>query len=40
MILFDALGHDCGPRNLKPDILAFLGNPSLAQNGQFGVFCY
>ena len=40
MVLFDALGHDCDPRYLEPDILASLGTPRLAQNGQFGVFCY
>ena len=39
MVLFEPLGHDCDPRYLKPTILAFLGTPRLAQNGQFGVFC-
>ena len=32
--------NDCDPRYLKPTILAFLGTPRLAQNGQFGVFYY
>ena len=40
MVLFESLGHDCDPRYLKPTILAILGTPRLAQNGQFGVFCY
>ena len=39
MILFEALGHVCDPRCLKLTILAFIGTPGLAQNGQFGVFC-
>ena len=40
MILFEPLGYDCDPRYLKPTILAFFGTPRLAQNRQFGVFCY
>ena len=40
MVLFEPLGYDCDPRYLKPIILALLGTPRLAQNRQFGVFCY
>ena len=38
LVLFEPLPHDSDPRYLKPTILAFLGAPRLAQNGQFGVF--
>ena len=38
MVLFEALGHVCDPRSLKPTILAFPGTPSLSQNGRFGDF--
>ena len=40
MILFEPMCHDCNPRYSKPTILAVLGTPRLAQNGQFGVLCY
>ena len=40
MVLFEPFGHNWDLRYLKPTILAFLGTPRLAQNGQFGVFCY
>ena len=40
MVLFEPLGYDCDLRYLKPTILAFFGSPSLAQSGQFGLFCY
>ena len=40
MSLFEPLGQDCDNRYLKPTILAILGIPRLAKNGQFWVFCY
>ena len=40
MVLFEALSHIYDLRYLKSTILAFLATPRLAQNGQFGVFCY
>ena len=40
MVLFESMGYDCDLCYFIPNILAFLGTPSLSQNGQFGVFCY
>ena len=38
LVLFETLSHIFTPDTKKATILAFLGAPRLAQNGQFGIF--